>query len=64
MITSTHPYLHCSPAQVSVPSDQVHQEFSTFGEVVRLFGELGRRGGRVSVAYRDKDTAIEAFLTK
>jgi len=50
--------------KVSVPTDQIHYEFSEFGQVVKLFGELDRRGGRVGVAFRDKEEAIEAFLGK
>ena len=50
--------------KVSVPSDQIHHEFSQFGKIVKLYGELDRRGGRVGVAYRLKEEAIEAFLRK
>ena len=50
--------------KVSVPSEQIHHEFSEFGKIAKLYGELDRRGGRVGVAYRAKEDAIEAFLRK
>ena len=50
--------------KVAVPAEQIYKEFAAFGEVVNMHGDLKTRGGRVSVAFRDKDSAVEAFLTK